>query len=130
MDSAICGVSNTLVMKKTKKTDPCEPAKCILQVSDALEVLYGKWKLPILVSLKFGNKRFKEISREIKGITDKMLSKELKELELNQLVTRTVYDTFPPTVEYALTEHGLSLDPVIASLRDWGAHHRKKIIGK
>jgi DNA-binding HxlR family transcriptional regulator len=117
-------------MKKMKKPDPCEPQKCILQVSDALEVLNGKWKLPILVSLKFGDKRFKEISREIKGITDKMLSKELKELELNQLVKRTVYDTFPPTVEYTMTEHGLSLDTVIASLRDWGAHHRKKIIGK
>jgi DNA-binding HxlR family transcriptional regulator len=95
-----------------------------------LETLNGRWKLPILVSLQFGNKRFNEISREINGITDKMLSKELKELELNQLIKRTVYDTFPPTVEYAITPHGLSLDTVISSLKSWGAHHRKKIIGK
>jgi DNA-binding HxlR family transcriptional regulator len=113
-----------------EKTDPSECAKCILSVQDALEVLNGRWKLPILVSLKFGNKRFKQISKEINGITDKMLSKELKELEVNQLIVRTVYDTFPPTVEYAVTEHGLSLDSVILSLKNWGVHHRKKIIGK
>jgi len=110
--------------------DQSECAKCIMSVSDALEALNGKWKLPILVSLKFGNKRFKEISKEINGITDKMLSKELKELEMNQLITRTVYDTFPPTVEYAITEHGLSLDIVILSLKNWGMRHRKKIMGK
>lgn len=110
--------------------DQSECAKCIMAVSDALEVLSGRWKLPILVSLKFGNKRFKQMSKEINGITDKMLSKELKELEINQLITRTVYDTFPPTVEYAITDHGHSLDIVILSLKNWGAIHRKKIIGK
>jgi DNA-binding HxlR family transcriptional regulator len=66
----------------------CE--KCIMAVKDALEVLHGRWKLPILVSLKFSNKRFKEISKDLNGITDKMLSKELKDLEMNQLITRTV----------------------------------------
>ena len=132
MDSAIIGDSNAKSnMEKTKKKfDQCECAKFILTVKDTLDALNGRWKLPILVALRFGNKRFKEISKEINGITDKMLSKELKELEVNQLVTRTVYDTFPPTVEYAITKHGLSLDKVILSLRDWGMDHRKKIIGK
>ena|SRR5688572_26025116 len=117
-------------MEKAKTPEQCECAKCMLLVRDSLDVLNGRWKLPILVSLKFGNKRFKEISKEINGITDKMLSKELKELEVNQLIIRTVYDTFPPTVEYAITKHGLSLDPVILALRNWGADHRKKIIGR
>jgi DNA-binding HxlR family transcriptional regulator len=116
--------------KKKDAFKQCDCDKFIMAVNDALEVLHGRWKLPILVSLKFGNKRFKEISKEIGGITDKMLSKELKDLELNKLVTRTVYDTFPPTVEYAITEHGQSLDAVILSLRDWGMVHRKRIIGK
>lgn len=117
-------------MKKTRAQDPCDCAKFILEVQDALEVLNGRWKLPIIVSLKFGNKRFREISKGIDGITDKMLSKELKEMEMNHLITRTVYDSFPPKVEYAITAHGLSLDTVILSLRDWGITHRKKIIGK
>jgi DNA-binding HxlR family transcriptional regulator len=117
-------------MQKLKNTTlDYECTKCMMSVRDALDVLHGRWKLPILVSLKFNKKRFMEISKDINGITDKMLSKELKELEINQLVSRTVYDTFPPTVEYAITKHGLSLDPVISALRDWGLSHRKKIIG-
>lgn len=113
-----------------KSADKADCSKCMMAVQDSLDVINGRWKLPILVSLKYGNKRFKEISREVNGITDKMLSKELKELEMNQLITRTIYDTFPPTVEYAITDHGHSLDTIISALRDWGLHHRKKIIGK
>ena len=107
-----------------------ECVKMILPVRDALEILSGKWKLPIIISLSFGKKRFRQIAREISGITDKMLSKELKELEVNQLVKRTVYDAFPPVVEYSITEHGRSLEKVVAELRRWGLSHRKKIIGK
>ena len=117
-------------MVKEKDLDQCECRKFILTIQDSLDVLHGKWKLPILITLKFGSKRFKEISSEIDGITDRVLSKELKELEMNQLVMRTVYETFPPKVIYSITEHGQSLDAVILSLRDWGNHLRKRIIGK
>jgi len=117
-------------MNKLKKGEPDECDKCVMLVKDALDALNGRWKLPILVSLKYSNKRFKQISKSVNGITDKMLSKELKDLETNKLIVRAVYDTFPPTVEYSLTEHGHSLDPVIASLKSWGGLHRKKIIGK
>ena len=102
----------------------------IRPVRDALEVLNGKWKLAIIGSMSFGTKRFKEISKEVNGITDKVLSKELKDLEANQLVKREVYDTFPPTVEYSSTPHGKSLENVIDELRRWGLSHRKKIIGR
>ena len=107
-----------------------ECTKKILPVKDALEVLSGRWKLPIIISLGFGDKRFKEISKDVQNITDKVLSKELKEMEANKLITRTVYDTFPPTVKYAITEHGRSLHEVLAALNKWGTSHRKKIIGK
>lgn len=116
--------------KKITKYDQPECLAMIRPVRDALEVLNGKWKLPILISLSFGTKRFKQIAKEIHGITDKMLSKELKDLELNQLAKRTVYDTFPPTVEYSITEHGQSLKKVINELKNWGLEHRKKITGK
>lgn len=101
----------------------------ILAIKDALDALEGRWKLLIMVSLVNGNKRFKEIAREI-GITDKMLSKELKTLETNKLIKRDVYDTFPPTVEYSITAHGKSLDNVLESLSKWGKQHRKEVIGK
>jgi len=118
------------INKKIAEGSKLECTQKILPAKDTLEVLSGRWKLPIIISLGFGNKRFKEISKEVHNITDKVLSKELKEMESNKLITRTVYDTFPPTVEYAITEHGTSLHEVIAALNKWGTSHMGKIIGK
>ena len=102
----------------------------MLSIRDALEALGGKWKLLILFSLSSGPKRFKQISKEVNGITDKILSKELKSLETNKLIKREVYDTFPPTVEYSITPHGMSLEKLMDELHYWGLAHRKKIMGK
>jgi DNA-binding HxlR family transcriptional regulator len=120
-------------MTPLKKRVPLQQKTCmamLLPVRDALDFLSGKWKLPIIISLSFGNKRFKEMATEIQGITDKMLSKELRDLEQNQLVKRTVYDSVPVKVEYSLTDYGSSLDKVIVELRDWGLQHRKRIMKK
>jgi DNA-binding HxlR family transcriptional regulator len=106
------------------------PTEYVLAINDTLNVLQGKWKLPIIGSLLFGKKRFKEIEREIPKITPRMLSKELKELEVNGIVTRTVYNTIPVTVEYELTKSGSSLDDVMDAMIKWGLMHRNRIIGK
>jgi DNA-binding HxlR family transcriptional regulator len=100
----------------------------IIPVRDALDILSGKWKLPIIISLSFGNKRFSQMAKEIPGITDKMLSKELRDLEMNELVKRTVYDSVPVVVEYSMTPYGKSLEKVISELRKWGMQHRKRIM--
>lgn len=115
-------------MKKQKEIS-CTPQD-LMAVKDALEALSGAWKLQILIVLFDGPQRFKEISRKIEGISDKMLSKELKELEEHQLVTRTVHDTFPPKVEYDVTAHTQSLTNLIMELKHWGKLHRKVVIGK
>ncbi|AKD58639.1 HxlR family transcriptional regulator [Spirosoma radiotolerans] len=99
-------------------------------VQDALYVLNGKWKLPIIIALSNGPKRFRELQRLVTGITAKVLSKELKELEMNEFALRHVYATMPVTVEYELTEYSQSLDSVIRALRDWGIQHRARILGK
>jgi DNA-binding HxlR family transcriptional regulator len=106
--------------------DSCRQA--ILPASDALHVLSGRWKLHILLALTFADRRFGQLCKDIPGITPKMLSKELRELELNELVSRRVYDTVPISVEYALTDYGRSLKPVIIALRDWGLEHRERIM--
>ena len=80
--------------------------KTMLSIKDALEAVEGRWKLLILFSLSERPKRFGEISKSVVGITDKTLSKELKLLEANKLVKREVFDSFPPKVEYSITEHG------------------------
>ena len=102
----------------------------MLAVNDTMNVLNGKWKLPIIGSLLYGKKRFKELEREIPKITPRMLSKELKDLEVNGIVTRTVYDSIPVTVEYELTKSGNSLKTVLEVMVEWGLQHRKRYIGK
>jgi DNA-binding HxlR family transcriptional regulator len=118
----------TAKLKAMEKHNVSECKKHLLPVRDALDMLGGKWKLPIIVALSFDNKHFREMIREIQGISPKMLSKELKDLETNQLVKRTVYDTSPVTVEYSLTPYGKSLQKLIGELRIWGAQHRKKML--
>ncbi len=114
--------------EKPERLSQCK--KQLMAINDALDIVRGKWKVQIIGTLMFGNRRFKELQREVSGITAKMLSKELRDLEMNQLVERTVYDTIPPTVEYSITKHGQSLEMVIQELGKWGTRHRKKIFGK
>lgn len=102
--------------------------KNVLAIKDALETLEGKWKLLILFSLSQGPKRFGELAKQVYGITDKTLSKELKSLEANTLVKREVFDSFPPVVQYSITPHGKSLSPLLEALHHWGQLHRKKIM--
>lgn len=102
----------------------------VLAVNDTLNVITGKWKLPIIGSLIYGKKRFRELEREIPRITPRMLSKELKELEMNGIVIRTVYDTIPVSVEYELTKSGDSLKSVLDVMVQWGLIHRKSVMGK
>ncbi|WP_343670463.1 helix-turn-helix domain-containing protein [Chitinophaga sp.] len=99
-------------------------------VQDSMDVLNGKWKISIISSICFYTKRrFSDILGDIDGISNKMLSKELKELELNKLIRRTVIDTQPISVQYELTEHGMSLRTIINNLTDWGIKHRTEIMG-
>ncbi|WP_028980821.1 winged helix-turn-helix transcriptional regulator [Sporocytophaga myxococcoides] len=98
-----------------------------LALRDAIELLGGKWKICILQNLSFGTMRFKDLQEGVYGITPKVLSKELRELEENLLITRTVNDTKPITVSYTLTTHAMETKHVIAALMDFGLNHRKKI---
>jgi DNA-binding HxlR family transcriptional regulator len=99
-----------------------------MAVKDALYVLNGKWKLPLILTLSSGPQRFKEIQRNLGDITPKILSKELKELELNEFVDRKVLPTTPVTVLYELTPYSQSLDRVLDELRDWGMQHRNRLM--
>ena len=101
----------------------------MLAMRDAMDVLGGKWRLPIVGILSFkGKMRFTEILRSVHGIGAKMLSKELQDLEANQLLTRTVKQTKPITVEYEITEYGKTLTNLICEIVSWGLNHREKIM--
>lgn len=111
----------------TGNSDECDKAR--LTIQDTLDVVGGKWKLILISILRDGKRKFRELSREA-GITPRMLSKELQELEINGLVSRTVCDTKPISVEYALTPYSDSLSEVIMAMHKWGRQHRGKVIGE
>ena len=95
-------------------------------VEASLGVIGGKWKGVILYHLLSRTLRFNELRRIMPGITQRMLTKQLRELEADRLIARKVYAEVPPKVEYAMTEYGRTLAPVIHALRAWGAEHVKR----
>lgn len=92
-----------------------------------LQVLGGKWKLHILTNLYYGKKRFKELEREIAGISPKMLIKELKDLEAMGIISRQAFNTVPITVEYSLTKEGLTLKPILDQMRQWAVKFKQRM---
>jgi len=101
----------------------------VLDIRDVVELLGGKWKIQITGTLLFrGKMRFMDLMREVDGVAAKMLSKELQDLEANQLIKRTVLNTKPVTVEYEITEYGKTLEQALRTLVDWGVQHRQKIM--
>ncbi len=96
-------------------------------VQDTQYVIGGKWKLSIIISIYHGNKRFNEILSSIPGVTNRVLSKELKHLEQNELISRKVYDDYPARIEYTITDYCHSITDVLTSMEIWGKQHRARI---
>ncbi|MFD2572138.1 winged helix-turn-helix transcriptional regulator [Spirosoma soli] len=112
-------------MELDHSVETCSGA--LAAIGDALYVIGGKWKLRIIIALQSGSKRFNELQRTVTGISARVLSNELKELEINGFITRTVHAQVPVVVEYELTEYSDTLEDVLTSLKKWGAMHRQKI---
>lgn len=93
------------------------------QVVKALAIIGGKWKLPLIKRLTGSTKRYNELFRELEGVTQRMLTKQLRELEIDKIVARKVYSEIPPKVEYSLTKAGKELHTVILELEKWGKKH-------
>lgn len=109
-----------------KKTH-CSCLDTLNPVRESLDVISGKWKLLIIISVSGGNERFTDIQASIPGITPKVLAKELKELEQNKLVKRIVTDEYPVKIAYKPAPYAKTLAPIIYALKDWGMTHSKKV---
>lgn len=96
-------------------------------VEATLEVIGGKWKGVILYHLLSGKKRFNELRRLVPGVTQRMITRQLRELEADQVVARKVYPVVPPKVEYSMTDFGMTLEPIINMLQKWGSEYLDKI---
>jgi DNA-binding HxlR family transcriptional regulator len=109
---------------------PLSASQCqsrLTAVGDALYVIGGKWKLRIIIALSEGHTRFNELQRAINGISAKVLSQELKDLEMNGFVKRIVHDETPVVVEYLPTPYTATLKDVLGALSEWGMKHRQKL---
>ena len=111
-------------------SNPRSQPEEVRALQDTIYVIDGKWKLPIINSICNGNTRFREIERSIPGITTRMLSRELKEMELNQLIKRVEDPDFPMKVQYLSTDYCKSFGGIILEMIKWGKAHRKRIKGK
>ncbi|TDQ73888.1 winged helix-turn-helix transcriptional regulator [Sphingobacterium yanglingense] len=116
-------------MKKKLSVNHSEICKTrITAIKDTMEILSGKWKFHILGTLlETDRMRFMDLLREVEGIGSKMLSKELQDMEINHLVTRTVQQTKPITVVYEVTEYGKTLGPIIDEIAKWGISYRSSL---
>ena len=119
-------------MEKTKSLtdEKSDCSQILFAIQDALDLISGKWKIKVISVLLYGKKNFTDLQRQIDGHGAKMLSKELQDLEINGIITRTVNATKPITVTYELTPYGHTLEPIIRALADWGTEHRHKITGR
>ena len=113
------------IIKEPPSATECKAT--LNSIADALYVIGGKWKLRIIIALKDGNKRFNELHRVIERISAKVLSSELKDLELNGFVSRKVFTGTPVIVEYELSEYAETLNEVLQALSEWGAMHRQSV---
>lgn len=95
--------------------------------SITLQLIGGKWKILILYELFSGVKRFSELRRLLSGVTQKMLTQQLREMESDGLVHREIYPQIPPKVEYSLTPLGETLKPIVDAMCDWALKHGKKL---
>lgn len=109
MNKEVCGGSNV---------------KCHANIQITLNVIGGKWKPIILWHLLEEKKRFSELQRSISGISQKILTSQLRELENDLIIHREVYKQIPPKVEYSITEYGKTLQPILESIGNWGEKHR------
>jgi len=120
--------SNSMIKEDIISGKEC--ANSILAIHDVMDILNGKWKISIIACLCHDKMRYTDLLREVKGISGKMLSRNLKELEDNLLITRTVLNTQPIMVEYQITEYGATLKNVTNVISEWGLKHRKRIMAK
>lgn len=114
-------------MIKEVLSHPRNQQEEVQALQDTIYVLGGKWKLPIINSLCNGNSRFREIERSIPGITTRMLSRELKDMEANQLIKRTVDPDIPSMIAYSPTDYCRSFGDIILEMIKWGKAHRELI---
>jgi DNA-binding HxlR family transcriptional regulator len=112
---------------KPEKSKQCNP-RCA--VTSTVEIIGGKWKAVVLFHLMDEPRRFSDLQRRLSGVTQRMLTLQLRELEADGLVHREVYPQVPPKVEYSLTDLGRTIEPIIRAMLSWGKMYQAQALGE
>ncbi len=115
-------------MKDVRHSMPSSDKECCdneCPIGTAISIIGGKWKIPILYRLRDGKMRFSELKKTLPGVTQKMLTQQLRELERDGMVDRKVYPQVPPKVEYSITPFSKKLEPILGLLCEWGKDYQK-----
>lgn len=118
-------MSNQVTEEKPRYIVEC--GSKIQAIHDTMYVLSGRWKISIIACLCYQPMRYSELLKEVVGISGKMLSRELKDMEINQLISRNILHTQPVSIQYEITEYGASLKELTEVIANWGLKHRKQI---
>ena len=102
----------------------------VLSITDTMDVLRSKWTVEVLTAILCGNTRFKDIQEAVHGVSEKVLTERLRQMQDDRLIERHECYGYPPRVEYLLTEHGKLLYAIIYQMTEWGLEHRRLMLGR
>jgi DNA-binding HxlR family transcriptional regulator len=101
----------------------------VMSITDTMDVLRSKWTVEVLTAILCGNTRFKDIQEAVHGVSEKVLTERLRQMQDDRLIERHECYGYPPRVEYLLTEHGKHLFAIVYQMTEWGLEHRRLLLG-
>ncbi len=118
-----------LIISQVAEKDSKVLCREVLSITDTMDVLRSKWTVEILTAIICGNTRFKDILSSVKGISEKVLTDRLRQMQDDRLLEKHECYGYPPRVEYLVTEHGKRLFVIVYQMTEWGKEHRRLILG-
>ena len=118
-----------LIISQVAEKDSKVLCREVLSITDTMDVLRSKWTVEILTAIICGNTRFKDILSSVKGISEKVLTERLRQMQEDRLLEKHECYGYPPRVEYLVTEHGKRLFVIVYQMTEWGKEHRRLILG-
>ncbi len=117
------------ILGEVREKDTSVLCREVTSIGDTMDVLRAKWNVEILTAILCGQTRFKDIMSSVKGISEKVLTDRLRQLTEDRLIEKQECYGYPPRVEYRLTDHGKRLYAIVYQMTEWGAKHRRLILG-
>ncbi len=117
------------ILNRIQQKDASVLCREVTSIGDTMDVLRSKWTVEVLTAILCGNTRFKDIQEAVHGVSEKVLTERLRQMQDDRLIERNECYGYPPRVEYLLTEHGKRLYAIVYQMTEWGQEHRRLMLG-